>query len=441
MGTIPEGGEWIGRVGLINSDGSTGVRLRRERSTTGANIIRTLPFNTHVQVIKRFAEGWFFISTPWGEMGFVASSYIWTHLPEPTARLHRVQSGLPGTAIAIAEAYYGDEADQWGQDLRFYVNVLARSNRVTTPSGTDGWRHVRFNAGTLVWIPGRLHARALHEVISSGSVSYELARGLVAPLQRVDQLSDDLRQAILLSGRYLGEAVRRRVTQALISTLLSLAELVVGAAAIMLVSTAAGAAIGAFFGGAGAAPGAALGFEVGLIILEWLGLGMLVIWVAESLKRLGTAFWNFITTVWNARGNRGTLDRAARQFAAALADLLGTALEALLMFAAARGITATVNALRGTAFGRRFGEARLGEWLDARLDNFRDGRGGRPREVLARFYRRVEIVDGTGKPVGEFDGVDMLGKKFIEYKAARKDRKSTRLNSSHSGESRMPSSA
>ena len=89
------------------------------------------------------------------------------------------------------------------------------------------------------------------------------------------------------------------------------------------------------------------------------------------------------------------------------------------MFAAARGVSATVNALRGTAFGRRFGESRLGEWLDARLDNFRDGRGGRPREVLARFYRRVEIVDGTGKPVGEFDGIDMLGKKFIEYKAAR----------------------
>ena len=140
---------------------------------------------------------------------------------------------------------------------------------------------------------------------------------------------------------------------------------------------------------------------------------------AESLKRLGIVFWHFFTAVWNARGSEGAIERAARQFAEALADLLGTALEALLMFAAARGVSATVNALRGTVFGRRFGESRLGEWLDTRLDNYRDGRGGRPREVLARFYRKVEIVDGTGKPVGEFDGIDMLGKKFIEYKAAR----------------------
>jgi hypothetical protein len=158
---------------------------------------------------------------------------------------------------------------------------------------------------------------------------------------------------------------------------------------------------------------------VGLIILEWLGLAMLVGWLAESLKRIGSAFWTFIRTVWSAHGKQSLIDRAAHEFAEAVADLLGTALEALVMMAASRGVSATVNALRGTAFGRQFAEGKLGEWLDARIDNFRDGRRGRPREVLTRFFRRVELVDAGNSPVGEFDGIDLSGKEFIENKAAR----------------------
>ncbi|MGZ3460285.1 MAG: hypothetical protein ACXU86_17485, partial [Archangium sp.] len=58
-----------------------------------------------------------------------------------------------------------------------------------------------------------------------------------------------------------------------------------------------------------------------------------------------------------------------------------------------------------------------------RLDSFREKRGGRPREVLGRFFRGVELVErtikGKEKPLGEFDGVDMNKKTFIEYKATR----------------------
>jgi hypothetical protein len=115
MGDIRNDGEAVGRVGIIQWDGTPEVRLRSTRSTTEANIIQTLPFNTNVQVISRGASGWTLVAARSGLTGFVASEYIWTHLPEPGARLHRVESGVPGTAIAIAEAYYGDLAAQWGR--------------------------------------------------------------------------------------------------------------------------------------------------------------------------------------------------------------------------------------------------------------------------------------------------------------------------------------
>ncbi|RKH20605.1 SH3 domain-containing protein [Corallococcus sp. CA041A] len=116
MGDVRDDGEAVGRVGIIQWDGASEVRLRATRSTTESNIIQTLPFNTTVQVIRRWKDGWAEISTRHGQTGFAASEYIWTHLPEPSARLHRVEAGVPGTAIAIAEAYYGDLASQWGQD-------------------------------------------------------------------------------------------------------------------------------------------------------------------------------------------------------------------------------------------------------------------------------------------------------------------------------------
>ncbi|WP_095977679.1 DUF6861 domain-containing protein [Melittangium boletus] len=226
-------------------------------------------------------------------MGFVSSEYIWTHLPEPGARLHRVESGPPGTAIAIAETYYGDLADQWGQDLRFYVNVLAHANRLSVPQGMAGWRGVRFPSERLIWIPSRHYAQSLFDVIGSGSISYNLASALSSTAGRVAQLWDDFLRAIQLSMRYLGEAVVRHAEKALHDVVLSLAEMVVGGIAVLAISTAVGSVIGSLAGGVGAVPGAAAGFEVGLIILEWLGLALLLNWLVETLWNVAKAFAHF----------------------------------------------------------------------------------------------------------------------------------------------------
>lgn len=150
---------------------------------------------------------------------------------------------------------------------------------------------------------------------------------------------------------------------------------------------------------------------------------MLLNWAIESLWEVSAAFARFLGMVWDARGSAAALERAAQEFAEAIATLLSVLMEGVLMLAASRGVAWMVRTLRGTATGRAIGETRMAQWFNERLDGFRESRSGRPRDVLGRFYRGVELVERTGKgkekPIGEFDGVDMNSRTFIEYKATR----------------------
>lgn len=286
-------GEFVGRVGVINWDGSPEVRLRASRNSAGG-VIRTLPFSTRVQVISRFTDGWSQVATTDGCVGFVASSYIWTNLPEPNARLHRVDQGLPGTAIAICETYYADQIC-WGQDLRFFVNVLGLVNHKVIPPGMNGWRTVRFNERDLIWIPDRAYAQSLIGIVDSGSISYDTLAFLAAPIVRYTQLCEDYARAVRLSLKYLKKAVLRHAKKASVEILVSLAETVVISIGVVAALTALGAIIGGgvgfVVGGATAVPGAVIGAEIGfefaLVILEWFGLAMLAVWLGKAIGEVG----------------------------------------------------------------------------------------------------------------------------------------------------------
>lgn len=394
---IPAGGESVNQLGIVIYDGTPQLRLRGSPSTTDDNIVGSLPFNTRVQVIKRFPGDWLFVSTSDGRMGYCAATWVWSGpehpLPEPNARLHRVDAGAAGTAIAIAQRYFGDVADDWGQDLRFYVNVIAAVNDVCIPPSVDGWRSVAFRAGQLIWIPSRRFAHGMIGRVSSGSYTYEAADalGIAGAIERAGELMSDFVAAIELSGRYLPEAVARHAEESIVSILQSLMVLAVGAVAILAISTAIGAAIGAIGGGVGAAPGAAVGFEVGMAIIDWLGLGFLIAWIATSVARIGSAFATFIGTVWNARGDREALERAAREFAEAIGVLVGVLIEAIVMWAVGQGLSRALAALRDTAIGRAFGESRLGTWLGERIARYNAGesRVPGPREVALRSQART----------------------------------------------------
>jgi len=371
---VPEGGVDIRKVGVIAWDGQPRIRLRASDSTQADNVIGELSFNTQLEVLKRFPGDWYFVSTRDGKLGYVAAAHVRTDLPEPNADLHRVEQGQ--SAIAIAESYYREHADNWGQDLRFYVNALAWANRKQVPDTTTGWKEVQFKAGELIWVPSHRFAISLRGAINSGSFSYNAADALgVAELaERLGQLWDDFKTAISLSGKYIPAALARHALQGLERAISALIDLLLTAAIVMAISTAIGAAIGSLAGGAGAAPGAAAGFEVGMALLDWMGLGFLVAWAGQALVRIGSAFGTFLGTVWNARGNRDQLDLAAHQLAEALGLLVGGLLEALVMYASARGVGAVRSKLAGTRFGQALGETRLGEWLSSRVRQVREGR-------------------------------------------------------------------
>jgi hypothetical protein len=157
-----------------------------------------------------------------------------------------------------------------------------------------------------------------------------------------------------------------------------------------------------------------------MVLLNWLGLGMLVVWIGQALVKVGSAFGSFLGAVWNARGDEKKLDLAAHQFAEALGTLCGVLLEALVIYAASLGATKAIGGLRGSRFGKAFNNAKAGEWLNERVRRVRAGEAplAMPADVLSGIIRGVELVDARNSPLGEFDGIDLTNKRFVENKSA-----------------------
>lgn len=363
---IPSGGSSVNKVGIIYKEDGANVR---DKPDSHKKPIGLFPFNTTVAVIKSFSGDRYFVSRlDTGEMGYVAANRIWTHLPEPNAKLHKIKAGEG--AQAIARKYYG-EAAKPGRDERYYVNVLVHVNKgegdpsrgIYKENKNDSWDETKTRANYLIWIPSTPFANSLVGAVKSGSIT----GGLFAAIKSFAQGVDDILEAIGLSLSYIPEAIARQVEETLKKVLVSLAIFLVGAVGILAVSTAIGAAVGALAGGVGAGPGAAIGFKIGLIIIKYLGLAMLVTWLATSLYEIGGAFWAFLKTAWGAKGNVKTLDRAAREFAEAIGLLVGFLLEALIFYAIKAGMPRALGTLGKTRFGRWIGQTRLAKWIEARL--------------------------------------------------------------------------
>jgi len=413
---VPAGGAAVGKVGLVAWTGKPELRLRTSPDTSSDdNIIMTLSFNTKLQVLKRYPGDWLFVATSSGDMGYAAetgaagtaslavpgqphSQYIRMDLPEPTALLHLVEPGIPGTAIAVAERYYKEQAQSWGQDLRFYVNVLAWANGIRPPDTTDGWRDVHFKAGDVIWVPGQVFARSLKGVVNSGSLSYNVADffGVADLIKRISELINDFTTAIQKSGDYLWTSIEKHIEKMLWDTVKGLASTLVMAAGLLAVTTAIGAALGALAGGVGAAPGAAAGFEVGMALLEWLGLGMLVVWVGQSIVEIGGAFGHFLGLVWGAHGDPKKVDLAAFQFAEAIATLLAKLLEALVMYISAKGMPKAMESFGGTKFGEALGKADSAQWLAERAANVSSGKS--PLKSPSAVFRPPAVGEVPGVP-------------------------------------------
>ncbi|CAM4084935.1 DUF6861 domain-containing protein [Roseateles saccharophilus] len=128
-----------------------------------------------------------------------------------------------------------------------------------------------------------------------------------------------------------------------------------------------GAVIGFFAGGAGAAPGAVIGADLGVsagvTILTWLGLGFLVVGIAQGFGELIGALSHATTRAWNAPDSprtRAEVDAAGDEYAYAVALLFKLILMAIVarltMGQGKASAEETLALLRKSKLGEGFAE-------------------------------------------------------------------------------------
>lgn len=185
----PEGNPQTGIVG--DSDGVP-VKLR-ERASTNSPVVAELGFGTRLFIKRRVSGGWYEVMHASGKRGFVAAAYVKRNLPEPTARLFKINGE---SALRIATHFYGHLGTD-GQDMRFYVNVLEYVNRGPGDRGIyqskpnnkswDAWKDVKTRSGFQIWVPGDKYAKDLKGTVASGS----LTGGALAKARRVANAVED----------------------------------------------------------------------------------------------------------------------------------------------------------------------------------------------------------------------------------------------------------
>jgi len=87
-----------------------------------------------------------------------------------------------------------------------------------------------------------------------------------------------------------------------------LMQVLIALAATTALGGAVGALVGAFFGGAGAIPGGAIGaqagFDLGVLILTWMGLAFLIEAIGHGLVELTSLLTQAVRRAWAAPKNR-----------------------------------------------------------------------------------------------------------------------------------------
>ena len=184
----------------------------------------------------------------------------------------------------------------------------------------------------------------------------------------------------------------------------------------LLATTLTGGAIGALFGGVGAGPGALAGFEVGLLLLNYLGIGFLAYYVLERMDEVTTAFGRGIDIAWNSCGDRASIDAAARELAEGVGIFFRLVLQALVIYLLKAASEANVSgALAKLGESRLFKAApKLQEWL-ARNYRRLGEEFGMPEAVLesAEFVppnTRTYVYDMLNNPgpLAESNGIPQL---------------------------------
>jgi predicted chitinase/predicted DNA-binding ArsR family transcriptional regulator len=387
------------QVGFVRDDG---LNLRAQASQTSASLAK-MPVGTRV-VVTAIQDGFFQVLTAFGT-GFVAASDDHVHFApsgylqqDPGMRMVRVRNGETG--MGLVNRVYGIRGNEGGKDKNIwhFLNVIRKYNKPEAFGFKDkGWgdsiqnffipgadaNNVMLKANFDLWIPSFQIAAAMD--VGSGTLGGEVTR-----LQgNISRKVEDFKLVCSYAAQYTPGAVGQVLTETAGGLLHGLLTFARDAVIIVGGSTAIGALIGFFFGGAGAAPGAAIGFEVGLQILEIYGIKFLLEWIWNAGKQFVDMVGSYGTSLdlfWNANGNQAKLQQSAQYFAHATAQLASLILQAIAAYVLHKGTKAVLN----SKFAKTVGETKLGQWIGERVNN-----------QQARRNDGIQRVQG----VSEFDRV------------------------------------
>jgi hypothetical protein len=352
------------RVAFVREDG---LNLREAADQQSKSLSR-LAFGLRVYVLDdpEPPPSWTKVAVP-GQTGYVFAPRI--HFPpealiakDPGLRLIRVKPQQ--TFWGLVKDAYGIQGNEGSpdQNINHFINAIravnkpeafdVRSGTPTIPGRDAAATYLKANVD--LWIPSFGVAAAMD--VGSGTLRGEEARFYKQLPQRIV----DFQTACTLSNKYAADAIARHAGETGEALLKGLVDFVIDAAKILAASTAAGALIGAFFEGVGAVPGALIGFEIGLIILEYYGLVMVIAAIVQIAANLAERLGEFAKLVWTANGDSKQLDEAGKVLADALGILASAAVIALAAYVTKKGY----EAIGKTKFAQAVGENRLADGLD-----------------------------------------------------------------------------
>lgn len=190
-----------------------------------------------------------------------------------------------------------------------------------------------------------------------------------------------------------------------------LIQALIALAASTALGGAIGAVVGAFFGGAGAIPGAvggaAVGFDLGLAVLGWLGLGFLAYSIGHSLGELTALLELAVRRAWDAPNSpqpRVQIRLAGKDFARSGAILIRLVLQGIAMWLTQKGVNKIgelVAELRKSKLGPRFAawveENAAALMRDPRLKPHR-GQGSAGKEVVSEAQSPSQLSGRKSTP-------------------------------------------
>lgn len=286
----------------------------------------------------------------------VTRGLAWLGWRVPDSRLTArcfVAMPLDGDRLARAELVagaalswdFGDARDAHGYPIPDPIAATPRSARsarsTAFPSSDSGTPTDRPSAPAAIASPTAVATPRAPRFAGPG-----VPAGPVLVLDPRQSLRDAADAIELANQRYLPSALAARGLETLQE---------------ILVNTAAGLALTTVL--MGTTYHYALSVRLTVLFLQWIGVGSLALLGSERANQIQAAFEPFLATVVLAGGDKAMIDRAARQYADAVALVCSAGAEMLFYVGAAKGVDFVLKHLEGSRLAREIGIQRIRAWL------------------------------------------------------------------------------